>query len=205
MRGSALRRGAGPRARRRVPAAGRQSWPPTARTPLAVRDLLVDSGYPALTMDAVAARARVGKGAIYRRYRSKAEVVIAALFYAESLVPDVHTGSLHGDLLAEAEGLLTVFRAPIALAALPYLLGELGDAEFQQRAQQRFITTDVERIEAILSNARDRGEVTGSADARLTCAVLLGVAFTWLYVFRWDVPEDLAQRLATFVVAALTS
>lgn len=75
------------------------------------------------------------------------------------------------------------FRAPIALAALPYLLGELGDAEFQQRAQQRFITTDVERIEAILSNARDRGEVTGSADARLTCAVLLGVAFTWLYVF----------------------
>jgi hypothetical protein len=80
-----------------------------------------------------------------------------------------------------------------------------GNAEFQQRAQQRFITTDVERIEAILSNARDRGEVTGSADARLTCAVLLGVAFTWLYVFRWDVPEDLAQRLATFVVAALTS
>ncbi len=176
-----------------------------ARLLQAVRDLLVQSGYPALTMDAVAVRARIGKGAIYRRYNTKAEVVIAALFYDQAVVPAVDTGSLGGDLLAEAEGLLSVFRAPIALASLPYLLGELGDAEFQQKAQRRFITTDVERIQGILSRAQERSEVPAGADARLTCAVLLGVAFTWLYVFRWDVPPDLAQRLADFVGAALTA
>ena len=156
-------------------------------------------------MDAVAAHARVGKGAIYRRYNTKAEVVIAALFYDDSTVPDVHTGSLQGDLLAEGEGLLSLFRSPIALAALPYLLGELGDAEFQATAQRRFVTTDLQRIQGILCRARERGEVPDSADARLTCAVLIGVAFTWMYVFRWEAPADLAQRLATFVAAALTA
>lgn len=166
---------------------------------------LTDLPVPALTMDAVAAHARVGKGAIYRRYNTKAEVVTAALFYDDSTVPDVHTGSLQGDLLAEGEGLLSLFRSPIALAALPYLLGELGDAEFQATAQRRFVTTDLQRIQGILSRARERGEVPDSADARLTCAVLIGVAFTWLYVCRWEAPEDLAQRLATFVAAALTA
>ncbi|MDQ3734342.1 MAG: TetR/AcrR family transcriptional regulator [Actinomycetota bacterium] len=170
----------------------------------AVRELLVSSGYPALTMDALAARARVGKGAIYRRYTSKPEVVIAALFYDQSMVPDVDTGSLLGDLRAESEGLLAVFQAPIALAALPYLLGELGNAEFQQRAQRRFIATDLERVDGILSRARERGELSEPPDTSLTCAVLLGVAFTWLYVFRWEVPGDLAERMARFVVGGLT-
>ncbi|MDQ4039357.1 MAG: TetR/AcrR family transcriptional regulator [Actinomycetota bacterium] len=170
----------------------------------AVRELLVSSGYPALTIDAVAARARVGKGAIYRRYDTKAEVVIAALFYDQNMVPTVDTGSLLGDLRAESEGLLTMFQVPIALAALPYLLAELGNAEFQHRAQRRFIATDVERVEAILTRARDRGELSEVPDPSLSCAVLLGVAFTWLYVFRWEVPSDLAERMARFVVGGLT-
>ncbi len=44
----------------------------------ATLDLLVDTGFDALTIDAVAARAKVGKATIYRRWPSKTDLVIDA-------------------------------------------------------------------------------------------------------------------------------
>ncbi|ANF96303.1 TetR/AcrR family transcriptional regulator [Paenibacillus bovis] len=41
-------------------------------------ELLAENGYDALTMDAVAIKAKVGKGTIYRRWSSKMELVIDA-------------------------------------------------------------------------------------------------------------------------------
>jgi AcrR family transcriptional regulator len=65
---------------------------------------LNDVGYPALTMEGVAARAGTGRAVLYRRWASRAELVMAALrhrqplFSAETAVPD--TGSLREDILA---------------------------------------------------------------------------------------------------------
>ncbi|MDT8862594.1 TetR/AcrR family transcriptional regulator [Alkalihalobacillus sp. MEB130] len=44
----------------------------------ATLDLLAESGFDALTIDAVAAKAKVGKATIYRRWSSKTELVIDA-------------------------------------------------------------------------------------------------------------------------------
>ena len=65
----------------------------------AILSLLAEVGYGALTMDAVAAEAGVGKATIYRRWRTKEDLVvdtISAINRAEMPVPD--TGSLEGDL-----------------------------------------------------------------------------------------------------------
>src|SRR5919205_1595928 len=67
----------------------------------AILSLLAEVGYGALTMDAVAAEAGVGKATIYRRWRTKEDLVvdtIAEVNRAEMPVPD--TGSLEGDLRA---------------------------------------------------------------------------------------------------------
>ena len=45
----------------------------------AVISLLGETGYEAMTMDAVAARARASKTTIYRRWPGKAELVRAAV------------------------------------------------------------------------------------------------------------------------------
>lgn len=68
----------------------------------AVRELLVASSYAELSMDAVAARAHVGKKTIYRRWASKAPLVAEAVLDAYGRggsfeVPD--TGNLRADLL----------------------------------------------------------------------------------------------------------
>jgi AcrR family transcriptional regulator len=61
-------------------------------------DLLAEDGYDRLTIEAVAARAGAGRATVYRRWDSKAELVVDALadLHGSPLVPD--TGSLREDL-----------------------------------------------------------------------------------------------------------
>ena len=64
-------------------------------------ELLRENGYERLTIDAVAATAKASKATVYRRWPSKAELVLAAFIEGirQAVVPP-NTGSLRGDLLA---------------------------------------------------------------------------------------------------------
>ena len=65
-------------------------------------DELMDVGFPGLTMESVAARAKTGIAVLYRRWSNKDDLVMAALqHYGRTHrieIPD--TGSLRGDMLA---------------------------------------------------------------------------------------------------------
>src|ERR1700722_2444120 len=60
------------------------------------------SGYSKLTMERVAERAGTSRAVIYRRWRSRVELVIAAMRYQQPVVAgsSLDTGSLRGDVLA---------------------------------------------------------------------------------------------------------
>ncbi len=76
-------------------------WSPRETELLAVTlQLLQEHGYDRLTVDAVAAAARASKATVYRRWPSKAELVLAAFIEGVRQVA-VHpeTGTLRGDLL----------------------------------------------------------------------------------------------------------
>src|SRR3954471_7139207 len=71
-------------------------------------ELLQEHGYDRLTLDAVATTARASKATLYRRWATKAELVMAAFIEGTRQVaanPD--TGTLRGDLLALGEQILT--------------------------------------------------------------------------------------------------
>jgi AcrR family transcriptional regulator len=65
-------------------------------------ELVMELGYDRLTMDAVAKRARASKATLYRRWESKASLVVEALIRAKESphVGDHDTGTLRGDLLS---------------------------------------------------------------------------------------------------------
>src|SRR5260370_30443919 len=76
-------------------------WSPRETELLAVTlRLLQEHGYDRLTLDAVATTARASKATVYRRWPTKAELVLAA--FTEGIrqvaVPP-ETGTLRGDLL----------------------------------------------------------------------------------------------------------
>jgi AcrR family transcriptional regulator len=66
---------------------------------------LADVGYGGLTMEGIAARARTGKAALYRRWSSKHDLVQAALLYALPALPEPRPDR------SARENLLAIFTA----------------------------------------------------------------------------------------------
>src|ERR687890_2339532 len=65
----------------------------------AILSLLAEVGYGSLTMDAVASEAGVGKATIYRRWRTKQDLVVDTISELNRADAEaVDTGSLEGDL-----------------------------------------------------------------------------------------------------------
>ena len=60
--------------------------------------MLATSGYDRLTMDAVAAEARASKATLYRRWQTKADLVVDALVWLKSCMP--HRDARHGSCAA---------------------------------------------------------------------------------------------------------
>lgn len=84
----------------------------------AVLELLTERGWEGLSMDGVAARARVGKASIYRRWSSRVQLVaevITELNLGQIDRPD--TGSLRADLLVLLRAVITSFESPLGTAS----------------------------------------------------------------------------------------
>ena len=121
--------------------------------------LLQEHGYDRLTVDAVACEARASKATVYRRWPSKAELVLAAFIEgvrAVAVAP--HTGSLRGDLLAMGGLICEQARllGPTMRAVLTELSRNpaLGDA-----FQHQFVDQRKELMTAVLSEAVTRGDI----------------------------------------------
>ena len=137
----------------------------------ATLDLFAEQGFEGVCVEAVAARAGVGKATIYRRWANKEELLLAALGSMKSPIPELHGVSVRDDLVA----MLTVMCADKAdpRKARRYAL-LLGEGQKYPRLMARYKETVVEpRHEALRSVIR-RGIATGElrADTDVEIALL---------------------------------
>jgi AcrR family transcriptional regulator len=104
--------------------------------------LLVEIGYPNVTMAAVAERAGTTKTALYRRWSSKAELVHEAAFPAAPSAIETPPGDIAADIHAMIAAARDVFTSPVVRSALPGLIADMAaDADLNARVMSRF--TDV--------------------------------------------------------------
>ena len=169
--------------------------------------LLAEGGYARLTMGAVAARAGVGKDTLYRRHRSKADLVQHVLYGRHHTVETepADTGSLRTDVLKICEDLVGFITDPVAMEATPGLMAD-GFADPQALDRTRRSHWDPVRagFATVLERARARGEVENPlpppelvADA-LTGAVVFRCAFAGV-----PAGPTLAHDLAALVLDGL--
>jgi AcrR family transcriptional regulator len=141
-------------------------WSPREAELLAVTlQLLQEHGYDGLTVDAVASAARASKATVYRRWPSKAELVLAAFTEGvrQVAVPP-NTGTLRDDLLQLGEicGQQVHQHASTIRAVL---VEASRHPELNDALQHQFIEQRKALIQHILRQAVERGEI---ADAAIT-------------------------------------
>jgi len=148
----------------------------------AILRLLAEVGYGALTMDAVAAEAGVGKATIYRRWRTKEDLVVdtVADLNAAELV-GIDTGSLEGDLRALLRSLVALVNSP-AGAATQALLSSM---QHQPALAEAFRNGPLEvwhqAFNDMWARAEARGEVPpGLAGSLVHEAIGAPISQRWL-------------------------
>lgn len=90
----------------------------------ATRELILETGYPALSLSAIAARAGTTTAAIYRRWSGKAELVHEAVLSAETLQPPTGSGDVRHDIRSLVEIVRAMFNRPEVRVALPGLIAD---------------------------------------------------------------------------------
>jgi AcrR family transcriptional regulator len=139
-------------------------WSPREAELLAVTlQLLQEHGYDRLTVDAVAAKARASKATVYRRWPSKAELVLAAFIEGTRLVAvPPNTGTLRGDLLQLGE--LICQQVEQRAATVRAVLVEVSrNPALNDVMQCQFLDQRKALIDDILHQAVDRGEIDAAA------------------------------------------
>ncbi|MEU4896042.1 TetR/AcrR family transcriptional regulator [Streptomyces sp. NPDC044780] len=128
--------------------------------PAATLQALGDTGYEALSMDDVAARAHCSKATLYRLWRTKAGLVSAAVRSSGPVRPaEVDTGSLRGDLITVAERLARHATEDSRLyAALSHAI--LTDDELASAVQTALFRPDTEHVMRFVDRAVERGDLT---------------------------------------------
>ncbi len=173
----------------------------------AVRALLTETGYQRCTIDAVAARAGVGKAAVYRRWRSKAELVFTAVIHPVELGPPADTGTLRGDVEAALGAIESSLDGAEVKSALPSLLADVrADPALEERFAEVFLGRELNYLIRMLDRAVARGELSRRPDPVLVHAILLGPVLAWLHLFAQPTPSGgLAASLASPLHAAVVA
>lgn len=170
-------------------------------------EVLARDGYEHMTMDAVASTARAGKGAIYRRWPSKAQLVVDAIAgtSATDMPEPPDTGSLRGDLHALIAGRpkkhdTRTLRVMAGLVAALPLHPDLAAMAREQLVEPRRL-----RQRAVLERAVARGEIPPGRDLDSLSHVMPALVFHRQMVLGEPVDEAFLNHLIDHIVLPLAT
>ncbi|WP_251881544.1 TetR/AcrR family transcriptional regulator [Achromobacter sp. Marseille-Q4954] len=165
----------------------------------ATRVLYKELGWAGLTIDGVARAAKVGKAAIYKRWPSKEALIADTLKDLSPPLPDFgNTGSLRGDLVALAVGILRFYaqgyglivtRLRIEAKLFPEVLGKsLADWERSSRDHGR----------KMILQAMERREIPKDVSPALILDLVAGALLNHFLYTPNDKMELLQKNCASY-------
>jgi AcrR family transcriptional regulator len=143
----------------------------------ATRELLVERGFDATTIQAVAEHSGVHASAIYRRWPSRIELIEEATFPGLNPVSVQPTGDLRSDLHRFIRAYLAAFSAPAARAAAAGLLAHRQTASRPGPPEMYLRMSARPQFQAILRDAPP-GNIDPDVDPDDVFDMLLGAVLT---------------------------
>lgn len=164
-------------------------------------------GYGALSLDAVARKAGVGKAALYRRWRSKADMAQDLVSQLTATLPERiesgDCGSLEEDLFAMAVAGRRLMRHPLARRILPDLYSAMSWEPALAEALRPTSAGTIHKISRLIDRAIARGELSKTVNRQLAADVLMGPLWYHLLVLRERFTREQLKTFARMGAAAL--
>jgi AcrR family transcriptional regulator len=169
-------------------------------------ELLGETGYAALSVDAIARRAGTSKPAIYRRWPSKAHLVHEAVFPMSEATDLPDSGSVLGDMREMMRRTVAVLTTPAARAALPGLVGEMAaDPTLHAALLERFAAVVSSGLTDWLRAAAARGEVRGEVTAADIVDAIAGITLLALITHGDTLDEAWMNRTAELIAKGISA
>jgi AcrR family transcriptional regulator len=166
----------------------------------ATLDVFADEGYAGVNIDRIAARAGVGKATIYRRYSSKAELVVEAVrcrAYVDDRLPD--TGDLRADLTSMMQPLVDRLRGDDAQLLTTFALERLRDPELNEQFNRLVIGKKREHLRHLVRSAIERGDLPADVDVDLIAEA--APALIWHHaLYGLPLDDQLLERILDTVL-----
>jgi AcrR family transcriptional regulator len=163
----------------------------------ATLELVGDVGYGRLTIEAIAARAGVGKQTIYRWWPSKADVLLDALTAKASIVvPEPNEGSYVADLRAFLLATFTLGRDPRVVDVLRALMTHAQlDPAFGERFRERFLQARRDALGALLDRAAARGDLPAAPSKGTVADIVFGIVWYRILATQQPLDQEQAEEL----------
>jgi AcrR family transcriptional regulator len=169
----------------------------------ATLELLAEEGFQGLSIEAVAARAGVGKTTIYRRWSSKEELVMEAIRQVQIDVPVMDTGNFRNDLAALLKTAYQGFMAhpyPFLGKLVLKFIGEYQtNPEIFQGALTQLIFPRFQRFIHMVEQAQAREEIRGDIDPELVMDLVVGSFYFHGIVMRSNLMPTSSTSLVDWI------
>jgi len=191
-----------------VPAPPRRGRPRSAAAREAVlraaRELLAAGGPAAVTMEAVAARAGVGKPTVYRWWPDRHAVAMAALMEADAPpVPRAAPGSAVAALRRQLRAIAERFATPIGRHVTTMIAAAGTETEVSKAFRNHFVLARRSEGRALLERAVRDGEVRRGLDLDVALDLLYGPLFFRLLVGHAPLDARFTDRVLGLVLRGL--
>ncbi|MCX5317650.1 TetR/AcrR family transcriptional regulator [Streptomyces sp. NBC_00154] len=141
----------------------------------AALQLLASHGYTRMTLDQVAKAAGVSKSTIHLRWKTKADLLTAALEAARMAEAPPETGDTRTDLVAILRDFAATVERVRGMALIGTCLAEEAHTpELLALLRERTVLPRRALLRHVLEQARTRGEVRRDADLEAAVSTLLG-------------------------------
>jgi len=126
----------------------------------AARETLEEGGLLAVTMEGVAARARVGKPTVYRHWSNRYELAMAALIAASGEVVAPTAGAAPVDALrAQLRQMADLFASGTGRHVAAVIASGYGETELSKAFRSHFVQARRAEGKALLQGAMEAGEI----------------------------------------------
>lgn len=138
--------------------------------------LLSEVGFEAMSIEAIAARAGVGKTTIYRRYNSKDELVADAIESIREEIVIPNTGNLWNDINALIENAAQITLTPLGRQAVAMIISSASsNPGFAQIYWEKYLHPRRQAFAIVIERAKARDEVSKDLDAGLVFDTMSGI------------------------------